>query len=210
MNVRKIITGYRIVSEVPDVPVPVNPELIKRGLFYRGFQRKIIVEFLDDYYEKKLPEVLSKIWHEMDDHDFGPTGWELTKSFSDAVKILRYCRSRNKTKRCEIITIYNEDWEKGEEPVECFQKLEFLGYDITLKDEYESIILLAMFFRPEFFNEFIPLVNEHGLFTNKSVCDEYTNVYRPLARKGIFEPEGCESEMQIVEVCRVVENEIYR
>jgi hypothetical protein len=205
MSDSRKITGYRIVSEKPDVPASPNPELAKRGLFYRGFERKITDEFIDDYYEKKLSKEVVAIWDEMTEHEFGATGWELTKKFVDAVKILRHCRNRNKTGVSEIITVYCEDWEKGEEPVECFQELEFLGYDITLKDEYYSIILEAIFFRPEHFKEFIPLLNAHGLFTGKSSCYEYANAYRPLARKGIFEPGGCESEIQIVEVCRVVE-----
>jgi hypothetical protein len=208
MSDSRKITGYRIVSEKPDVPVPPDPELAKLGLFYRGFERKITDEFIDDYYEKKLSKEIVIIWDEMREHEFGPTGCELTKKFVDAVKILQYCRNRNRTDGSEIITVYCEDWEKGEEPVECFQKLEFLGYGITLKDEYCSIILEAIFFRPEHFKEFIPLLNGHGLFTDKSFCYEYTNAYRPLARKGVFEPEGCESEIQIVEVCRVAESEI--
>jgi hypothetical protein len=206
MSVSKKITGYRIVGEEPYVPVPVNPpELAKHGIFYRGFDRKIIDEFMDDYFEKKLTEEISKIWYEMCEHEFGPSGWELTKKFSDAVKILQYCRNKNKTKKSEIITIYCEDWEKDEESVECFQKLEFLGYDVTFRDAYYSTILIALFFRPEYFQKFIPMLNEQGLFVDKSTCYEYTEVYRPLARKNIVESADCESEMQIVEVCRVTE-----
>ncbi len=108
--------------------------------FHRGFERKITDEFIDDYYEKKLSKEIIAIWDEMKEHESGPTGWEFTKKFVDAVKILQYCRNRNRTGVSEIITVYCEDWEKGEEPVECFQKLEFLGYDFTLKDEYYSII----------------------------------------------------------------------
>jgi len=188
---------------MPGIPVPTSQELTKLEFSYKGFHRNIIDDFIDEYYEKKLPEELSKIWAEMQEHEYGPTGSELTKNFDDALKIFKYCH--NKKKKTEIITMYCEDWAQDEEPFDCFHKLEFLGYDITLKDTYESIILTALFFRPEYFGEYIPLLNKNGLFMDKAVCSKYTELYRTLARKEIFEPEGCGSQMQIVEIYRVIE-----
>jgi hypothetical protein len=207
IDINKKITGYRIVSEVLDVPVSPNPELAKHGLFYKGFEREIVEEFIDDSLNERLPKELSEIWAEMNEHDFEPPGWELTKKFDDALKILRYCRNKNKTIKSEMITVYYEGWET-EETIECYQKCESLGYDITLREGYCSIILEGIFFKPEYFQEYIPLLNKNGLFVDKMPCQEYTELFRSLARKDIVEPADCESERQIVEVCRIAESEI--
>ena len=54
----------------------------------------------------------------MKEHEFGPT-CEL--KVVDAVKIIQYCRDKNRTELSEIITVYCENWEKGEEPVDVFK-----------------------------------------------------------------------------------------
>ena len=200
MNTEETVHGY-IVLRKPEFNLSIYDDYVRdfEGIYYGGITRYSWEEVMLDYYSKKLPQDLLKIYNSISDETkYSDSGVLSTGDFDSAVELLAYC-NRNEVKSELISFVLVNSIEKPS--IVSQAKIEWKGYDVLLKDEF-SVLLLGAFMHPSLFSRFRNMINDYGLFRLDKTEDikEYIKYYSFMEKEYGIESLEANPEFEIYKI----------
>lgn len=179
------ITGFEILKKADYLEIPPFFDKSIMGKRYEGIDRPGLDEFMEGFYSKKLPKDIQNILERKRNESNDFTLMEIIKDFNDAKTILNY--SFGVSHSNEIIAMESNKLSVIKGKFKFYEKrIEWIGYDI-ISFGCGSLISMGLFFKPHLFQNWISIINKHGLFENKEYLDGYLNSYCIAAKKGEVE-----------------------
>lgn len=200
MNVNEAIHGY-IVLRKPEFNSSMYDDYVRdfEGIYYGGITRYSWEEVALDYYSKKLPENLTKIYNSINDETkYSESGILSTSNFDIAVELLAYCNRYEAKSELVSFIIINSTEKSSIVPQ---AKIEWKGYDVLLKDEF-SVLSLGAFMHPSLFIRFRNMINSYGLFKLDKIEDieAYIKYYSFLEKEYGIESLEANPEFEIYKI----------
>jgi len=179
------INGFLILRKSLGNLFPYSAICRLGGKEYRGMQRNHLEDVAEEYYGKTLPADIHRIYKMSQEESNDLLFLNYIKNYRDALTILDYVSKKNDLN--ELIAIASDTITEGKGDFDFANgKIEWLGYDVIVFGG-SSLILDGLFFKPEHFEKWVPLINENGLFSNKDHIHDFIKHYFIVADKGIIE-----------------------
>jgi hypothetical protein len=171
---------------------------------YRGIRRphlESLYETAELYPELKLPEEIGWIIMQSNDQSNDSVHMQIIRDFEDAYKVFKYF---NKGKDLDdLIVLYSDTVTEARGAFDFDAKeVEWLGYDLCSLGGW-SFILDGIFFRPNYFEKWMGVLNENGLFPSDKGIKQFVEDYAELSRENLVEPYDPSDSDQIIHMIRV-------
>lgn len=180
------ICGFQVVKSSASFfsMKPYNILSNIEGKRYEGIFRMHLYDVLEDYYNKRLPDEISNIVANSlkENNDLSI---EIIKNFDDALKVFEFAKSKNCDN--EIISLKSEILQelKGSFVFNS-KEIEWLGFDVISYGN-GSLILDGIFFKKQFFENWIYALNNFGLFNSIENINEFIAYYIDCSKRNIVE-----------------------
>jgi hypothetical protein len=168
-----------LAGNAPDILLDLEGE----SIFYAGIDRDPWWDFDDLFYAGKLAEkylierrkiIESKLF------SFSPG---VCCDLETAKEILELSNQSLHRNDLIMITALSPSATAGKQPLGA----DMLGFDCYV-DGYGSLLRLGLFQRIELFNDFLPYLNPHGMFSNVDELSKYLDAYFQRCHEGGLEP----------------------
>jgi hypothetical protein len=166
---------------------------------YRGIIRDHLGDLIDEFYEKKLPDAINRIYKQSNDETNIVPSVQLIRNYEDAKTVMEYINRKNNLN--ELTVIYSDVLTEVRGAIDFeAERIEWLGYDVYVFGGW-SFILEGIFFRPAYFSKWAELLNQNGLFPSKIGVDEFIQDYLVCGKDNLVEPYN--PAIDIIDTIRV-------
>ena len=172
-----------------------NPKIGEKE--YHGVDRLRWEDFEVAYYDRRLPDALLPVWHDLDRGNSDFSGVKVLKSFGQARKVLDFSGEKS-----EIIAIWSAELADIKGTIDADVALEYLGVDCFALGEW-SILASGVFRQPEQFPETAAQLNRWGLLACDAGCKGVLDRYLQLSSTELVEPLMEDPLMTSISIFRV-------
>jgi len=156
------------------------------SVYYGGVFRMPWFDVEEDFFLGVLPKELVDLWKRLKKENNDFSGLHLCQNYSNATKMLAY--SNRESVRNELIAVRSKVLSEIKNETtfsEVEVNIDWLGYDIVAIGHW-SLLEGGLFAAPSYFSHWTNRLNSHGLFSEDSFLEEYSNDYQRAAlRNGV-------------------------
>lgn len=179
------VSGYMVLRK-PEFAVAKSCNLNFRleQKTYRGIDRLPWEDIDDAYYSGRISSELMRVRQQIESENRGVLGPRLLRDLDAVRTVWRVFKERT-----EIVAICSSELASNGNAAPFDGSFRFIGFDCISLGEW-SVILRGVFYRPDLFPDFVPLLNENGLLASESKCKELFYRYVDLSstNEDIVEP----------------------